>query len=158
MLSLSSPPRPHYTSSNNRNLLQVFFVLLAWRDKQAIDESEVMHRLTGTDSMQPTVNMCSQDRISALAMRRHIYLPLTQTHNSTELQLPRLRGADNTCKPHHTQPLPTQIYSLLFTLSDWTALHWIKIRISIVEWLPSEWYMILYVSVWLYVLPSQCMA
>lgn len=118
MMSLSSPPWPHYTSSNNGNLLQVFFVLLAWRDKQAIDESGIMHRLTGTDSMQPTVNMCSQDRISTLAVRRHIYLPLIPTHNSTELQLPRLRGADNTCKPHHSQPLPAQIYSLLFTLSD----------------------------------------
>lgn len=118
MLSVSSAPWPHHTSSNNRNLLQVSFVLLAWRDKQAIDESGVMHRLTGTDSMQPTVNMCRQDRISTLAARRRIYLPLTLTHNSTELQLPRLRGADNTCKRHHSQPLPAQIYSLLFTLSD----------------------------------------
>lgn len=94
-----------------------FFFLLARRDKQAIDESGVMHRLTGTDSTQPTVNMCRQDRISALAVRRCIYLPLTQTHNSTEPQLPRLRGADNTCKRHHSQPLPAHIYSLLFTLS-----------------------------------------
>lgn len=82
-----------------------------------------MHRLTGTDSTQPTVNMGRQDRISALAVRRCIYLPLTQTHNSTEPQLPRLRGADNTCKRHHSQPLPAHKYSLLFTLSVWTALH-----------------------------------
>lgn len=84
------------------------FFLLTWRDKQP-DESGVMHRLTGTDSTQPTVNMCRQDRISALAVRRCIYLPLTQTHNSTEPQLPRLRSADNTCKRHHSQPLPAHI-------------------------------------------------
>ncbi len=116
-----------------------FFFLLARRDKQAIDESGVMHRLTGTDSTQPTVNMCRQDRISALAVRRCIYLPLTQTHNSTEPQLPRLRGADNTCKRHHSQPLPAHIYSLLFTLSVWTALHWTMFVTSTVEWLSSEW-------------------
>lgn len=111
-------------TSNNGNLLQFFFFLLSWRDKQAIDESGVMHRLTGTDSMQPTVNMCRQDRITALAVKRCIYFPLTQTHNSTEPQLPRLRGVDNTCKRHHSQPLLPYIYSLLCTLSVWAALHW----------------------------------
>lgn len=111
-------PQPHHTSSNNGNLLQIFFVLLTWQDKQAIDESDVMHRLTGTDNTQPTVNMCRQDQISTLAVRRHIYLVLTLTHNSTEFQLPRLRGGDNTCKRHHSQPLPAHIFSLLFTPSD----------------------------------------
>lgn len=74
-----------------------------WQDKQAIDESGVMHGLTGTDSARPTVNMCRQDRISTLAARRHIYLALARTPNSTEPQLPRLRGADNTCKRLHSQ-------------------------------------------------------
>ncbi len=143
-LSVSSPLWPYHTSSNNGNLRQVFFSLLSWRDKQAIDESGVMHRLTGKDSTQPTVNMCRQDRISALAVRRCIYLPLTQTHNSTELQLPRLRGADNTCKRHHSQPLPAHtVYSLFFTLSVWTALHWAMFVIStairvIILWMVCE--------------------
>lgn len=74
-----------------------------WRDKQAIDESGVMHGLTGTDSARPMVNMCRRDRISTLAARRRIYLALAWTPNSTELQLPRLRGADNTCKRLHSQ-------------------------------------------------------
>lgn len=76
---LLSPPWPPHTSSNNGNLLQVFFFffLLTWRDKQP-DESGVMHGLTGTDSTQPTVNICRQDRISALAARRCIYLPLAR--------------------------------------------------------------------------------
>lgn len=126
-LSLSlTPPHPllppglPHTSSNNENLLQVFSFFfffppaLALWDKQAIDESSIMHGLTGTDSTRPTVNMCRQDRISVLAVRRCIYLPLTQTHNSTEPQLPRLRGADNTCKQLHSKPLPAHKYSWLF--------------------------------------------
>lgn len=115
-----------------------FFFLLTWRDKQP-DESDVMHRLTGTDSTQPTVNMCRQDQISALAVRRCIYLPLTQTHNSTEAQLPRLRGADNTCKRHHSQQLPAHPYSLLFMLSVWTALHWTMFVTTIAGRLFSQW-------------------
>lgn len=117
-----------------------FLFLLAWWDKQAIDESGVMHRLTGTDSTQPTVNMCRQDRISASAVRRCIYLPLTQTHNSTEPQLPRLRGGDNTCKRHHSPPLPARKYSLLFTLSVWTALHWTMFVTIRAELLSCEWW------------------
>lgn len=118
-LSDSSPPAwRHQALSNNQNLLQIFFVSHTWQDKQAIDESGVMHGLTGTDSTQPTVNMCRQDQISTLAARRRIYLALSRTPNSTELQLPRLRGADNTCKRHHSQPLPAPIFSLLFTPSD----------------------------------------
>lgn len=150
------PPWPHHTSSNNGNLLQVFFSLLTRRDKQAIDESGVMHRLTGTDSTRPTVNMCRQDRISALAARRCIYLPLTQTHNSTELQLPRLRSADNTCKRHHSRPLPAHIYNLPFTLSVWTALHWSVFVISTAEWLSSEWYTRLRVCMRPHVCLSSC--
>lgn len=118
-LSDSSPTAwPHQASSNNWNLLQIFFVSHTWQDKQAIDESGVMHGLTGTDSARPTVNMCRQDQISTLAARRHFYLVLGRVPNSTELQLPRLRGADNTCKRHHSQPLPAQIFRLLFTPSD----------------------------------------
>lgn len=66
-----------------------------------------MHRLTGIDSMQPTVNMCSQDPISTLAARRCIYSPLSQAHNSAGPQLPCLRGVDNTSNRHHSQPLPS---------------------------------------------------
>lgn len=95
------PLWPDHTSSNNGNLLQVFFLLLALQEKQAIDESGVMHRLTGTDSMQPAVTMCRQDRISTLAARRHIYLALTLSHNSTALKLPRLRGANGTTPNHY---------------------------------------------------------
>lgn len=98
-----------------------------------------MHRLTGTDSTQPTVNMCRQDRISALAAGRCIYLPLSQTHNSTELQLPRLRGADNTCKRHHSQPLPARVYSFAFhtVCLNCTSLN--RVCNNTVEWLSSEW-------------------
>lgn len=83
-----------------------------------------MRWLTGTDSARPTVNMCRQDQISTLAARRRFYLALGGAPNSTELQLPRLRGADNTCKRHHSQPLPVQIFSLLFTPSDQARRHW----------------------------------
>lgn len=40
-----------------------------------------------------------------------------------------------------TAPLPTitSTYSLLFTLSVWTALHWTMFVTSTVEWLYSEW-------------------
>lgn len=132
-LAVSARPAwPHQASSNNGNLLQIFFVLRTWQDKQAIDESGVMHRLTGTDSARPMVNMCRQDQISTLAARRRIYLALARTPNSTEVQLPRLRSADNTCKRHHSRPLPAQIFSLLFTPSDWTGLH--CKRISAGEW------------------------
>lgn len=109
-----------------------------------------MHGLTGTDSTQPRVNMCRQDRISALAVRRCIYFPLNQTHNSTESQLPRLRGADNTCKRHHSQPLPAHIYSLLLTLSVWTALHLTMFVTSTVERLFSEsWVCVVVTCVWI---------
>lgn len=125
LLSLPPPPhstpRPPHSSSNNGNLLRLFFLflflLLTRRDKQAIDESGVMHRLTGTDGTRPTVNTCRQDQISALAARRCIYLPLSQTHNTTEPQLPRLRGADNTCARHHSRPLPAHVHSLPFAPS-----------------------------------------
>lgn len=126
----SSPVLLHQASSNNRNLLQIFFVSHTWQDKQAIDESSIMHGLTGTDSARPTVNMWRQYQISTLAARRCIYLVLGRTPNSTELQLPRLRGADNTCKRHHSQPLPAQIFSLLFTPSEWTGLRWNALAMS----------------------------
>lgn len=89
-----------------------------------------MRGLTGTDSVRPTVNMCRQDQISTLAARRRFYLALGGAPNSTELQLPRLRGADNTCKRHHSQPLPAQIFSLLFTLSDRARLCWNALAIE----------------------------
>lgn len=53
-LSASAPPAwPRQASSNNRNLLQIRPVSHTRQDKQAIDESGVMHRLTGIDGAWP---------------------------------------------------------------------------------------------------------
>lgn len=105
---------------------RTFFFELTWRDKQP-DESGVMHRLTGTDSTQPTVNICRQDRISALAVERCIYLPLARlitalsfNYHVWEVQIIHAKGTT----PNHYQ----HIYTVCFSPCS-SELHFIEQRL-----------------------------